>query len=692
PELSIPQIPTVPELIRVEITGLTPSLLLRVPPHEFAHQLYLFHKSQLAGFDPKQPQLYIPQPPRRNGAGAATSTGAQPPSMLATAGNLSATETGCSPARDAASLAGPPAGDAAAAATAGSLDVYRQLMAFTQHEPHFVTRLVHHHLLVELPLNRPARRSAVLQQWVRIGEECRAIGDAVAWAAIAMAVTVAPIARLGETWHGVALQWKELIVSEWVPLLIAHGIHEADISAPGQPADAKPLIVRPQQRSGASTPSVGPGYTYTPIPYYGTIRMRIGRQGRQLQQTYAPVLVAAGGSASVSGATAEPGDRLLFAHYGHMFSAAQEAAAGIPNSVVERARTDIMRSRASSMSLAAKFQQSGADRRRSGALDAAPAAQLAPSAAVDPSILCHPFLQAYLKGLALNPLKIGDELAGADTTEYDLRYLQSISLQCEPSVGDLYRQHMLQTADGGADDACFAQSTTLSALRQAPGSILPLVCPETVPSTNILQWITPAARTPAPAPAVLAPIATAGRGAAVAGRAGTFSHTSPRPGPLAVDGSTAQAAPRKTSQGSVIAEPLSPAAATGPLAPDAGELRSVRQKRSQSFPEICASDSAEGAGSGGDPIDCSQRMEQQLISDAAHSHAVFSGTTMYAANGDLALRVLRVQHVRQPAAAASTAAAPSALPLRFVAEVVGGTLPVMLDLLIGGIEHYSAGL
>ncbi|KAJ2794629.1 hypothetical protein H4R21_005432, partial [Coemansia helicoidea] len=396
--------------------------------------------------------------------------------------------------------------------------------------------------------------------------------------------------------------------------------------------------------------------------------------------------------ASVSGATAEPGDRLLFAHYGHMFSAAQEAAAGIPNSVVERARTDIMRSRASSMSLAAKFQQSGADRRRSGALDAAPAAQLAPSAAVDPSILCHPFLQAYLKGLALNPLKIGDELAGADTTEYDLRYLQSISLQCEPSVGDLYRQHMLQTADGGADDACFAQSTTLSALRQAPGSILPLVCPETVPSTNILQWITPAARTPAPAPAVLAPIATAGRGAAVAGRAGTFSHTSPRPGPLAVDGSTAQAAPRKTSQGSVIAEPLSPAAATGPLPPDAGELRSVRQKRSQSFPEICASDSAEGAGSGGDPTDCSQRMEQQLISDAAHSHAVFSGTTMYAANGDLALRVLRVQHVRQPAAAASTAAAPSALPLRFVAEVVGGTLPVMLDLLIGGIEHYSAGL
>ncbi|KAJ2709917.1 hypothetical protein H4R19_004007, partial [Coemansia spiralis] len=383
PELAIPQIPTVPELIRVEITGLTPSLLLRVPPHEFAHQLYLFHKSQLVGFNPKLAQLYIPQPPRRSATG--------PQSLLTAMSAPSAAEPNCSPARDAASPAGLPAADAAGAAGAeGSLDMYRQLMVFTQHEPHFVTRLVHHHLLVELPLNRPARRSAVLQQWVRIGEECRAIGDAVAWAAIAMAVTMAPIARLGETWHSVALSWKELIVSEWVPLLIAHGLHEADIGVPGQPADAKPLIIRPQQRSGSSTPTAGPGYSYTPIPYYGTIRMRVARQGRRLQQEYAPALAAAGGGAGALGSAAEPGDKLLFAHYGHMFTAAQEAAADIPNSVVERARTDIMRSRASSLSLASKFQQGGAievgsgigaDRRSMGQDALQPPAQLTPSAA-----------------------------------------------------------------------------------------------------------------------------------------------------------------------------------------------------------------------------------------------------------------------------------------------------------------------
>ncbi|KAJ2526148.1 hypothetical protein IWW43_006498, partial [Coemansia sp. RSA 1935] len=56
PDPAVPQIPTVPELIRVEITGLSPSLLLRITPAVFAHQLYLFHKSQLTGFNPKQAQ------------------------------------------------------------------------------------------------------------------------------------------------------------------------------------------------------------------------------------------------------------------------------------------------------------------------------------------------------------------------------------------------------------------------------------------------------------------------------------------------------------------------------------------------------------------------------------------------------------------------------------------------------------
>ncbi|KAJ2166184.1 hypothetical protein GGF45_005854, partial [Coemansia sp. RSA 551] len=81
PDPAVPQIPTVPELIRVEITGLSPSLLLRITPAEFAHQLYLFHKSQLTGFNPKQAQLYMPLPPtaqNQDGSGTRQPT----PSLL----------------------------------------------------------------------------------------------------------------------------------------------------------------------------------------------------------------------------------------------------------------------------------------------------------------------------------------------------------------------------------------------------------------------------------------------------------------------------------------------------------------------------------------------------------------------------------------------------------------------------------
>ncbi|KAJ2325151.1 hypothetical protein GGI00_005123, partial [Coemansia sp. RSA 2681] len=383
-EPSIPQIPTVPELIRVEITGLSPSLLLRVSPAEFAHQLYLFHKSQLADFDPKQARLYLPMlddDARRSGAnnasaqpvpslltvGTAASAGADHSPMVAQATPMTLTTAMANGAAAAAATlsstggAWPAALNSDVAADSNNangsaerlLEVQRQLMVFTQCEPHFITRMVHHHLLVELPLNRPARRSALLQHWVRIGEECRVIGDAVSWAAIAMAVTMAPIARLRETWHGVALAWKDLIATEWVPLLVKYGIYETAIDTVGDELavdSRKPLIIRPQGRSGASTPSSALGYSYTPIPYYGTIRISVNRQGRQFKRRYEPVIAAANGGDAA-------GDKVLFAHYGHMYKVAQEAINGISNIVVERARTSLMRSRASSVSLASKFRE-----------------------------------------------------------------------------------------------------------------------------------------------------------------------------------------------------------------------------------------------------------------------------------------------------------------------------------------------
>ncbi|KAJ1828340.1 hypothetical protein LPJ56_001168, partial [Coemansia sp. RSA 2599] len=681
PEPSVPQIPSVPELVRVEITGLSPSLLLRVSPAEFAHQLYLFHKRQLASFDPRQPNLYIPSP-KSSGSAAHHS---QPTPSLLTAGAIAGTasELDFSPAGVAggslsANEHSSPAAAAAAGPAAGAgereADVQRQLMVFTQDEPHFITRMIHHQLLVELPLNRPARRSALLQHWVRIGEECRIIGDAVSWAAIAMAVTMAPIARLRETWHGVASMWKDLISTEWLPLLVNYGIYDADIGLSTEKIEPKPLVLRPHSHASASTSTAM--YNYTAIPYYGTIRINVARQGRRMKRQYSSIIPGTSGI--------DASDKVLFAHLGQMYSMVQSAINSIPNIVVERARSSIMRSRASSMALASKFQQQesissmGEPVRR----DSVQAGVSSGTSFVDPSMLGHPYLQSYLRTLAINPLKIGDELVESDVAEYDLRFLLSLSLQCEPSVADQYQQSLLHTSSSEPADEMAAAS---SALRQAPGSILPLVCPETVPSTNILQWITPSARTPVSA------ANTVGRSANASGRAGTFSHVSTTttqsviPSSSAEDGHSQQHGSQSQQQQSQQHSGLIERTDVG------ADSQGLRHKRSRSFPANgptgMHSPTADSANADSDSKDSvvggsAGRAEQQ-ISDAAHGDATYAGATIYAANGDLSLRVLRVQY---------TQSANVSKALRFVVEVQGGTLALLLDLLINGIEHHSAGI
>ncbi|KAJ2090087.1 hypothetical protein IW138_002897 [Coemansia sp. RSA 986] len=730
PDPTVPQIPSVPELVRVEITGLSPSLLLRIPPTEFAHQLYLFHKSKLAGFDPKAVNFYVSLP----GASTPQSVGVDirqaPPSLLTVGAAASAegphavsTNQGSTNAPSIGAAAGGTISATSGAFTADSstgdnhsaeklFDMQRQLMVFTQSEPHFLTRLVHHQLLIDLPLNRPARRSALLQHWVRIGEECRAIGDAVSWTAIAMAVTMAPIARLRETWHGVSLMWKDIIVTQWVPLLVKHGVYDIGTVLSKEAKRSRPLIIKPQtsqkgSKSGFFVSAESSGYSYAPIPYYGSVRLSIERQGLMRKRIYEPILSASGASDS--------GDKLLFAHHGYMYTAAEEVIKGISDTMVERARTSGIRSRASSVSLATKFQRvSGTCSSRASTENLRKDSL---QSAIDSSLLEHPHLQSYLSTLAANPLKIGDELVESDVTEYDLRYLLSISLQCEPSVSDQYRQHIQDGDDNKEETGGMSHSS----LRQAPGSILPLVCPETVPSTNILQWITPAPRTPvAQAPSSLPP----NRASNVSGRAGTFSHSSPSPAPGHYQPDGASARPSTSSRMTMQARggvDQQPAMGLGnsdaSLARTSGEKQSsesngaaaatdnadsqpLRHKRSRSFPAnvvngIHGDEAISGVGkntqangSANASSTAVGRVEQQM-NDAAHSNAYFAGSTIYASNGDLSLRVLRVQYVH---GRESSSSSDTPQPLRFVVEVQGGTLATLFDLLINGIEHLSAGI
>ncbi|KAJ2859541.1 hypothetical protein GGI22_002956, partial [Coemansia erecta] len=736
-DTTVPQIPSVPELVRVEITGLSPSLLLRIPPVEFAHQLYLFHRSKLAGFDPKAVNFYVSLPGASAQHGAGVDARQTPPSLLTvgaaadiegpnsastnhpTSSNIhsvGAAVGGAISATSGAFTADSAAGDNISVEKL--FDMQRQLMVFTQSEPHFLTRLVHHQLLIDLPLNRPARRSALLQHWVRIGEECRTIGDAVSWAAIAMAVTMAPITRLRETWHGVSLMWKDIIVTQWVPLLIKYGIYDIGTELSKESGRSRPLIIKPQSsqknsKSGFFVSAEASGYSYASIPYYGPVRLSIERQGLMRKRLYEPLLSAAGAS--------ENGDKLLFVHHGYMYTAAEELTKGLSDSMVERARTSGIRSRASSVSLATKFQRASGTCSSRASTENLRKDSL--QSAIDSSLLEHPHLQSYLSTLAANPLKIGDELVETDVTEYDVRYLLSISLQCEPSVSDQYRQHILQDGDDNKEE-------TGMSLRQAPGSILPLVCPETVPSTNILQWITPPPRTPvAPGPAILPP----NRAGNASGRAGTFSHAPPSPsaglyqsdGPGARPSTSSRMSsqPRNgvsqrpettldsstntnTSLAQTPAEKRSSESNgnAAAAATDGPPKHPLRHKRSRSIPanvvsamnsdEMASasvnSSNANGLANSGSAAATSAvaagRVEQQM-NEAAQSNAYFAGSTIYASNGDLSLRVLRVQYVH---GRETSSEAPH--PLRFVVEVQGGTLATLFDLLTNGIEHLSAGI
>ncbi|KAJ1953940.1 hypothetical protein EC988_002712, partial [Linderina pennispora] len=115
-----------------------------------------------------------------------------------------------------------------------------------------------------------------------------------------------------------------------------------------------------------------------------------------------------------------------------------------------------------------------------------------------------------------------------------------------------------------------------------------------------------------------------------------------------------------------------------------GEFATSSEVHPHSTTSMMASASEESAQTNG-------KHEQSSIgavaaSDVSHNDALYAGATLYAAHGDLALKVLRVQytHVRDSAALVQ--------PVGFVVEVQGGTIPMLLDLLINGVEQHSATL
>ncbi|CAG8452597.1 269_t:CDS:10 [Ambispora gerdemannii] len=165
------------DLSNLLITGLTPALFLKMKPEELARQLYIYHFAEFRKFNPARDlKNFTPSSANMN-------SGENP-------------------------------------------------LNFTATKPHFITRLILHHLLIATQQSAYAsRRPALLNHWIRTGVECKLLGDMVGWMAVASGVCSPGVVRLKETWKRVPENLRKVIVNEWAQILLDCGGMEGDVDS-----------------------------------------------------------------------------------------------------------------------------------------------------------------------------------------------------------------------------------------------------------------------------------------------------------------------------------------------------------------------------------------------------------------------------------------------------------------------------
>ncbi|CAG8478191.1 13821_t:CDS:10 [Ambispora leptoticha] len=204
------QEPTSLDLSNLLITGLTPALFLKMQPEELAQQLYIYHFAEFRRFNPARDlKSFIPSSTTMN-------NGENP-------------------------------------------------LNFTATKPHFITRLILHHLLIATQQSAYApRRPSLLIHWIRTGVECKVLGDMVGWMAVVSGVCSPGVVRLKETWKRVPEQWRKVIVNEWAPILLDCGGMEGDVDS----SKLSSLLLYQNEDRSPSTQV---------IPYLGLITLNLER-------------------------------------------------------------------------------------------------------------------------------------------------------------------------------------------------------------------------------------------------------------------------------------------------------------------------------------------------------------------------------------------------------------------------------
>ncbi|RGB34098.1 hypothetical protein C1646_165167 [Rhizophagus diaphanus] len=206
-----PPAPLSLDLSNLLVTGLTPALFLKMVPKELAQQLYIYHFLEFKKMNLGQNlKSFIPSKNR-------------------------------------------------------SESITCPLNA-TPASPHFITRLIYHHILTLTQQSAyTSRRPLLLIHWIETGIACKSLGDMTGWIAVALAICSPAIVRLKDAWRRVNKHWIDVIINDWVPLLITCGGIDGEIDI----ENVKSLLLVVQDKKEKSMTK--------PIPYFGFITLTMER-------------------------------------------------------------------------------------------------------------------------------------------------------------------------------------------------------------------------------------------------------------------------------------------------------------------------------------------------------------------------------------------------------------------------------
>jgi hypothetical protein len=206
-----PPAPLSLDLSNLLVTGLTPALFLKMVPKELAQQLYIYHFMEFKKMNPGQNlKSFIPSKNRSE------------------------------------SITCP--------------------LSATPATPHFITRLIYHHVLTLTQQSAyTSRRPLLLTHWIETGIACKSLGDMTGWIAVALAICSPAIVRLKEAWRRVNKYWIDVVINDWVPLLITCGGIDGEIDI--ENVQSLLLVVQDKKEKNKTKP----------IPYFGFITLAMER-------------------------------------------------------------------------------------------------------------------------------------------------------------------------------------------------------------------------------------------------------------------------------------------------------------------------------------------------------------------------------------------------------------------------------